>query len=133
MAYIIMADARMRLIFEKVATHLRKRGHQVDVTVRAQEVLEWMKVQTPDVLVFASPLHDRSGWKLREEIRLYFPALKTQLIWVATMHETDGSPAISWEFADISTFLPFPCSEWQVMLSVEQLLYRTVLSPHENI
>lgn len=126
MAYIILADERMRLIFEKAANHLRKRGHQVDITVKAQEVLDWMKVQMPDVLVFASALHERSGWKLREEIHTLYPALETQFIWVATMQAEDGSPAISWELYDISNFLPFPYSEWQVVLAVEQLLYRRV-------
>ena len=116
----------MRQIFEKAAVHLRSRGHIVDITVLAQEVLSYINNNVPDVLIFSYFLKDMDGFELRDELHKRYPDLKTKLIWMAALR-SDGEPVFSWEMTDISMFLPFPCSEWVVVLAVEQLLYRTVL------
>ena len=92
-----------------------------------------MDNEQPNVLVFGGAL---GAWApnmvtpdLIWEIPKRYPGHEMQLIWSTSRDENTDDPSYDWRLTNISSFLVHPCSEWQVVVSVEQLLYRTVLTP----
>lgn len=133
MAYIILAEYFELCCFKKAAVILRARGHRADVVSDSTELLSLMDYEQPNVLVFGGVL---GGWApnmttpdLIWEIPKRYPGHEIQLIWSTSRDDNTNIPSFAWNMPEISSFLVHPCSEWQVVVSVEQLLYRTVLPP----
>jgi len=129
MAYIIFATTWMQQALGKSAVHLRDHGHVVDVVTRRDELLRLMDVEQPDVLVLGGLLYNSQSLDLLTELPARYIGIKTQLIWITMSDNGTGYPVIFWDWGGISSFLIPPCSEWQIIVAIEQLIYRTVLVP----
>ena len=113
-------------ILEKAANHLRNRGHQVDVSDDGQEILTLVEQKEPNVMVLSSDLRRIFGYEIIDKFRTLYPTMKTQFVWITTLQADSGNPAFGWEYKEVSAYLDFFLTEWQVVLTVEQLIYRKV-------
>jgi len=133
MAYIILAEYFELCCFKKAAIILRARGHRADVVSDSTELLSLMDYEQPNVLVIGGSLgvtiDGMHAPDLIWEIPKRYPGHEIQLIWSTSRDDNTNVPSYDWWLTEISSFLVHPCSEWQVVVSVEQLLYRTVLPP----
>ena len=133
MAYIILAEYFELCCFKKAAIILRARGHRADVVSDSTELLSLMDYEQPNVLVIGGSLgvtiDGMHAPDLIWGIRKRYPGQEIQLIWSTSRDDNTNVPSYDWWLTEISSFLVHPCSEWQVVVSVEQLLYRTVLPP----
>jgi len=129
MAYIIFATTWMQQALGSAALYLRDHRHRVDSVTHGDELLRLMDVEQPDVLVLGGLLHGVLPPALLTEIPTRYPGIKTQLIWITVSDNGTGYPTFFWDWGGISSFLIPPCSEWQIIVAIEQLIYRTVLVP----
>jgi len=132
-SYIILAEYFELCCFKKAAIILRARGHRADVVSDSTELLSLMDYEQPNVLVIGGSLgvtiDGMHAPDLIWEIPKRYPGHEIQLIWSTSRDDNTNVPSYDWWLTEISSFLVHPCSEWQVVVSVEQLLYRTVLPP----
>lgn len=129
MTCIIIADILCQETIQQAAEHLRARGHKVDTTLFGDQVLQLIEAEIPDVLVFSFNLRRMQGYEVWQEIHARFSNTKTQYAWIAQRYanaEAKGAPQINWETKGISAFLDISISPWQLVLSIEQLVYRNV-------
>jgi hypothetical protein len=126
MTYVILAGPSLGKRLEQAAEHLRNRGHRVDITGDADQILFLATKEHPDVVALSSPLHDRPAYDLAEEFKTQFPDAGTQFIWIAPLDNHTGEPIVVWANLQYANILTFPPSEWDIVLAVEQLLFRSV-------
>ncbi len=145
MGYIIFAHICIGM-FDSAVAHLRLKGHHIEVTDDIGNVLGLFKAELPDVLVIGSHLKYKEplpkdipedpdpylaleygrGLGVISTLRRIYHNMPTTIIFIAIPHNETGEPIYNWDQKDISTFLPFPSSEWEIILAVEQALYRKI-------
>ena len=109
----------------QAASILREHGHTVvgvDDGLEAWKVIE--QNPEPPTLIFAHlllPYFD--GAELFGKFRERFPAAPTRLM-LGTHMEGGGEPPRNWNVF-VHSYVMRPYSAWQLVLSEEQLLYRT--------
>jgi CheY-like chemotaxis protein len=129
MAFIVLADSQSPKILEEAAQYLRDAGHQVTMVRDGRQAVAAFHETPPDVLVVASLLWHLDGYQVIEELESLHPQRPTQTIWIPEpSHVFPSRPIVVWEDTQIHSYLARPYRAWQLVLSVEQLIYRRVIS-----
>ena|SRR2546425_1089975 len=129
MAYILFADHEQEAV-QIAAAYLTGRGHWCVVVRNGLDSLAQMSEQVPDILVTALMMPGVDGlWVLQEMWRQY-PDRRIGVILLTTI-QADGEPGRFWDWL-IDSYVIRSRSvspmAWQIVLAVEQLLYRQILN-----
>jgi DNA-binding response OmpR family regulator len=129
MANILIADGRSNVsVIQEAKRLLEGRKHSVATTLNGQEVLRAFDQGTsyPDILVLDFALADVDGFSVLGELDDRSVSTSTAIIWVCILDES-GVPFLSWDNTLISNYLLYPYREWDLVLAVEQLIYKRVM------
>jgi response regulator RpfG family c-di-GMP phosphodiesterase len=124
MAYIILAAYEAGEL-TKAAGWLRSSGHKVEVVRDGQKVISLLQTSAPDILVMATFLASRDCYEILEALYSLYPQSKTRVILITILDEY-GHPMRGWLDPKIHNFILAPYNHWQIVLAVEQLLYREI-------
>jgi len=127
MAYILFADHEQDAV-QIAAGYLTGRGHWCVVVRNGLDVFAQISEQVPDILVTNLMLPGVDGLWVLQEIWRKYPERRIGVILLTTI-QADGEPGRFWDWLIDSYVIrsrPASMMAWQIVLAVEQLLYRQI-------
>ena len=126
MASILLADDQPREI-RVAAEYLVSQGHTVWVAAGGSEAIALVYNGHPDVAVVDLMMPRTDGLQVLDAIRARYPASETRVV-VITLIGATGEPMRNWDPEQMAVhgFVLAPYRSWDIILAVEQQLYRKV-------
>jgi DNA-binding response OmpR family regulator len=129
MAYILLVDDESEGV-EGAAAYLHKAGHRTVVLENGRQAIALFQEAVPDILVVDIMLPGADGFEVVHELRQHSQGKSTAVIVLTTLG-ADGEPGRDWELPIESYILrqyPSHHMVWQIILNVEQLVHRRVVT-----
>jgi len=126
MAYVMLADDCLQAI-KPVEHCLSRLGHRLLTVTDGRKCLEQLTAELPDVLVMDLLLPYMDAFFLLDELARRRSISQMRIIVLTTVDAT-GEPTHDWTMP-VDAYVLAPYSTWQLVMSVEQVIFRTVIRP----
>jgi DNA-binding response OmpR family regulator len=123
MAKLLIADEDPSLV-KPVAEYFRKQGHTVECLADGPEALKHVLAAPPDVLLMDTFLTSLDVFQLLGHVYEALPDVAMRTV-VMTAIGAVGEPIHDWSMP-VHAYVLKPCRVWDLILAVEQQLYRVV-------
>ena len=130
MSYILFACYGDDEKANKAASFFRKKGRVAVVVPNGEKALEYIaeKSEVPAVIVAHLLMPMLDGLEVAYHFRQTYPNAQTQML-LSTVEASNGEGGIREWGARVEAYLMRPYTVSQLIISVEQLLYRVVTTP----
>ena len=124
MGFIVLADIYNLEALAEGAEYLRSQGHQVEGTDDGSKVMSLLTENKVDILMIPGVMQGVDGFEILHYLTTTCPS-PPKVVFVTIVSEY-GTPRTFWNASIVCNFLLSPYTSWQLVLCIEQLLYRDI-------
>jgi DNA-binding response OmpR family regulator len=125
-ARILLIDSGKPKVIRAVAEYLKNAGHDVHIPQDTTQLESYLDKMLPDVVAMSSMDLGTDAFSILASIRRRENGIHVGFLYISPLGPI-GEPERAWTYP-IDSYVTRPYTKWQLVVSIEQLLYRRIVT-----